>query len=98
MDSESQEEAVKNFYDILLQSIDVMKTWAEKIPGFTELCREDQDLLFQSASLELFVLRMAYRWVLHYMQISLVIMNCGNDILFTSILFQYKEIHLNHTS
>jgi nuclear receptor subfamily 4 group A protein 2 len=55
------EEKVKQFYELLVNSIDVIKGWAEKIPGFSELCKEDQDLLFQSASLELFVLRIAYR-------------------------------------
>ncbi|KAL3855754.1 hypothetical protein ACJMK2_014958 [Sinanodonta woodiana] len=54
-------ERIRMFYDLLLSSIDVIKTWAEKIPGFTDLCKEDQDLLFQSVTLELFVLRMAYR-------------------------------------
>ena len=52
---------IRMFYDLLLSSIDVFKNWAEKIPGFTELSKEDQDLLFQSATMELFVLRMAYR-------------------------------------
>ncbi|CAN0157964.1 unnamed protein product [Bubo scandiacus] len=32
-----------------------------KIPGFTDLPKTDQDLLFESAFLELFVLRLAYR-------------------------------------
>lgn len=54
-------ESIRMFYDLLIQSIDVLRTWAEKIPGFSELCKEDQDLLFQSATMELFVLRMAYR-------------------------------------
>jgi len=57
----STDEKVKQFYDILLSSIDVIKGWAEKVPGYSELCKEDQDLLFQSASLELFILRLAYR-------------------------------------
>ncbi|XP_045177718.2 probable nuclear hormone receptor HR38 isoform X2 [Mercenaria mercenaria] len=54
-------ESIRMFYDLLIQSIDVLRTWAEKIPGFSDLCKEDQDLLFQSATMELFVLRMAYR-------------------------------------
>ncbi|XP_014681902.1 PREDICTED: nuclear receptor subfamily 4 group A member 2-like [Priapulus caudatus] len=57
----SDTEQVKQFFDLLTSSIDVIKTWAEKIPGFVELCKEDQDLLFQSACLELLVLRLAYR-------------------------------------
>ena len=51
----------KQFYEILLASIDIIRGWADKIPGYSELCKEDQDLLFQTASLELFVLRLAYR-------------------------------------
>ncbi|XP_052831265.1 probable nuclear hormone receptor HR38 [Octopus bimaculoides] len=54
-------ERVRLFYDILVSSVDVMKGWAEKIPGFHDLCKEDQELLFQSSTLELFVLRAAYR-------------------------------------
>lgn len=57
----SHEDRIKLFYDIILTSVDIMKQWAGKIPGFTDLCKEDQDLLFKSASLELFVLRIAYR-------------------------------------
>ncbi|PVD37732.1 hypothetical protein C0Q70_00333 [Pomacea canaliculata] len=56
-----QEARVREFYDLLIQSIEILRGWAEKVPGFTDLCKEDQDLLFQSASLELFVLRLAYR-------------------------------------
>jgi len=53
---------VRQFFTLLSDCIDVIKIWAHKIPGFTsELCREDQELLFQSACLELLVLRLAYR-------------------------------------
>lgn len=57
----SDADRIRMFYDLLLSSIEVFKTWAEKIPGFSELSKEDQELLFQSATMELFVLRMAYR-------------------------------------
>lgn len=57
----SEEEQLKQFYDNLSSSLEVIKCWAEKIPGFTDLCKEDQALLFQSACLELFVLKMANR-------------------------------------
>ena len=57
----SHEDKIKLFYDIIINTMDIMKTWAGKIPGFCDLCKEDQDLLFKSASLELFVLRIAYR-------------------------------------
>ncbi|XP_075533115.1 hormone receptor-like in 38 isoform X5 [Dermacentor variabilis] len=52
---------VQQFYNLLTSSVDVIKTFSEKIPGFNELEKSDQDLLFQSASLELFALRLAYR-------------------------------------
>lgn len=57
----SEAEKIQQFYNLLTTSVDVIKHFAEKLPGFTDLCREDQDLLFQSASLELFVLRLSYR-------------------------------------
>lgn len=52
---------VQQFYNLLTTSVDVIRHFAEKLPGYTELCADDQELLFQSASLELFVLRLAYR-------------------------------------
>lgn len=57
----SEAEKIQQFYNLLTTSVDVIKHFAEKLPGFQELCREDQELLFQSASLELFVLRLSYR-------------------------------------
>ncbi|XP_076240306.1 hormone receptor-like in 38 isoform X2 [Calliopsis andreniformis] len=60
-ESVSEAENTQQFYSLLTTSIDVIRNFAEKIPGFTDLVREDQELLFQSASLELFVLRLAYR-------------------------------------
>ncbi|XP_068165116.1 nuclear receptor subfamily 4 group A member 2-like [Antennarius striatus] len=52
---------VRQFYDLLTRSMDVIRGWAQKIPGFTSLPKHDQDLLFYSAFLELFVLRLSYR-------------------------------------
>lgn len=57
----SEAEKIQQFYNLLTTSVDVIKHFAEKLPGFSDLCREDQELLFQSASLELFVLRLSYR-------------------------------------
>ncbi|XP_015510751.2 nuclear receptor subfamily 4 group A member 2 isoform X1 [Neodiprion lecontei] len=57
----TEAEKIQQFYGLLTTSVDVIRNFADKIPGFTELAREDQELLFQSASLELFVLRLAYR-------------------------------------
>ncbi|XP_005067323.1 nuclear receptor subfamily 4 group A member 1 [Mesocricetus auratus] len=52
---------VQQFYDLLTGSLDVIRKWAEKIPGFAELSPGDQDLLLESSFLELFILRLAYR-------------------------------------
>ncbi|XP_022242869.1 probable nuclear hormone receptor HR38 [Limulus polyphemus] len=52
---------VQQFYNLLISSLDVIRVFAEKIPGFKDLDESDQELLFQSASLELFALRLAYR-------------------------------------
>lgn len=57
----SEAEKIQQFYALLTTSVDVIKTFADRIPGFADLCAEDRDLLFQSSSLELFVLRLAYR-------------------------------------
>lgn len=57
----SEADKVQQFFDLLTTSVDVIKHFADKIPGYADLCIEDQDLLFQSASLELFVLRLSYR-------------------------------------
>ncbi|XP_062237120.1 nuclear receptor subfamily 4 group A member 2-like [Platichthys flesus] len=52
---------VRQFYDLLTTSMEVIRGWAQKVPGFTALPKHDQDLLFYSAFLELFVLRLSYR-------------------------------------
>uniref|UniRef100_A0A1B0GIQ0 Probable nuclear hormone receptor HR38 n=1 Tax=Lutzomyia longipalpis TaxID=7200 RepID=A0A1B0GIQ0_LUTLO len=57
----SEADKVQQFYTLLTTSVDVIKHFADKLPGFSDLCSEDQELLFQSASLELFVLRLSYR-------------------------------------
>lgn len=52
---------IKQFYDLLSTSMDVIRSWAETVPGFTDFCTEDQELLLESAFVELFILRLAYR-------------------------------------
>ncbi|XP_037634315.1 probable nuclear hormone receptor HR38 [Sebastes umbrosus] len=52
---------IQQFYDLLTGSLDVIRNWAETIPGFTDFCSEDQELLLESAFVELFILRLAYR-------------------------------------
>jgi len=51
---------IQQFYDCLIQSIDAVKVWADRVPGFSELCKHDQDQLFRTAALELVMLRIAY--------------------------------------
>ncbi|XP_038137998.1 nuclear receptor subfamily 4 group A member 2-like [Cyprinodon tularosa] len=52
---------IRQFYDLLTRSMEVIRSWALRIPGFVTLPKQDQDLLFHSAFLELFVLRLSYR-------------------------------------
>lgn len=58
---EDDAQHVRQFYDLLTRSMEVIRGWAQKVPGFTSLPKHDQDLLFYSAFLELFVLRLSYR-------------------------------------
>ncbi|XP_053959284.1 probable nuclear hormone receptor HR38 isoform X1 [Anastrepha ludens] len=57
----SESENVLQFYNILKNSLNVIQQFIYRIPGFRDLCAADQELLFQSASLEMFVLRLSYR-------------------------------------
>lgn len=54
---------IQQFYDLLTGSMDVIRKWAGNIPGFSAFCKEDQDLLLESAFVELFILRLAYRYM-----------------------------------
>ncbi|KAK2839720.1 hypothetical protein Q5P01_013460 [Channa striata] len=42
---------IQQFYDLLTGSMEIIRGWAEKIPGFSDLPKQDQDLLFESAFL-----------------------------------------------
>lgn len=61
--SHQKEEAsdIKQFYDLLTASMEMIRKWAKSIPGFSDFCSEDQELLLESAFVELFILRLAYR-------------------------------------
>ncbi|TRY84589.1 hypothetical protein DNTS_001327 [Danionella cerebrum] len=50
--SESQQ--IQMFYRVLTGSMEVTRCWAERLPGFSELQQHDQNLLIDSAFLELF--------------------------------------------
>ncbi|CAG03953.1 unnamed protein product, partial [Tetraodon nigroviridis] len=61
--SHQKEEAsdIKQFYDLLAASMEAIREWAKNVPGFSDFCSEDQELLLESAFVELFILRLAYR-------------------------------------
>lgn len=52
---------IQQFYTLLTSSIEVTRKFCDRIPGIQDICQQDRDLLFQSACLELFALRLAYR-------------------------------------
>ncbi|KAM9750986.1 nuclear receptor subfamily 4immunitygroup A member 1 [Menidia menidia] len=61
VDQKEDASDIKQFYDLLTTSMEVIKNWAKDIPGFSDFCPEDQELLLESAFVELFILRLAYR-------------------------------------
>ncbi|KAJ3586946.1 hypothetical protein NHX12_013337 [Muraenolepis orangiensis] len=52
---------IRQFYELLVESMEVSRRWAQNIPGFSTFCPEDRELLLESAFVELFILRLAYR-------------------------------------
>lgn len=53
---------IQLFYDLLTATMEVIQKWAETIPGFSAFSQEDQELLLESAFVELFILRLAFRY------------------------------------
>ena len=53
----------RSIHQALLLSLEVIRHWAEKIPGFSELNKDDQNHLLETAFLQLFVARLGYRCV-----------------------------------
>jgi hypothetical protein len=51
----------RSIHQALLLSLEVIRHWAEKIPGFSELNKDDQNLILETAFLQLFVARLGYR-------------------------------------
>lgn len=62
--SSSDAEHIQLFYRLLTVSMETTRCWADRLPGFSDLQRDDQNLLIDSAFLELFVLRLAHRSML----------------------------------
>ncbi|XP_075684633.1 nuclear receptor subfamily 4 group A member 3 isoform X2 [Rhinoderma darwinii] len=54
-------EYIQQFYSLLTISIEISKKWAQKLPGFSELSKDDQILLIETTFLELLVLRLSIR-------------------------------------
>ena len=81
---------ISQFYSLLTSSIDVIFKFCDKIPGYNDLCKEDRELLFRSACLELFTLRLSHRSVSQYVKkhksVKLFMSVSGNS--------QYKSINI----
>ncbi|XP_073534513.1 nuclear receptor subfamily 4 group A member 3 [Phyllobates terribilis] len=54
-------EHIQQFYSLLTISFEISKKWAQKLPGFSDLSKDDQLLLIETTFLELFVLRLSIR-------------------------------------
>lgn len=93
----TEAEKIQQFFGLLTTSVEVIRHFAEKIPGFKSLCKADQDLLFQSASLELFVLRLAYRYYIILMCLINVVycvnvMMCNTHHYDNSFFLKQKKL------
>jgi len=60
-DAEGSQYARRLCYVLLERCVDVITQWAASVPGFGDLCAHDRQLLFRSALLEVFTLRIADR-------------------------------------
>lgn len=67
----SDSQQIQMFYRVLTGSMEVTRCWAERLPGFSELHPDDQNLLIDSAFLELFVLRLANRYMQAHTDLTL---------------------------
>ena len=68
---------ISQFYTLLTSSIDVIYKFCDLIPGFSDLLQADRDLLFRSACLELFTLRLSHRTLPHSMKLTF----CNGTVL-----------------
>merc|ERR1740128_887350 len=68
---------ISQFYSLLTTSIDVIFKFCDKIPGFNDLCKQDRELLFRSACLELFTLRLSHRTLPNSMKLTF----CNGTVL-----------------
>jgi nuclear receptor subfamily 4 group A protein 2 len=61
---------IQQFFNLIASSMEICKKFCERIPGIGDINPGDRELLYQSASLDLVILRMAYRYdlILMYAQ------------------------------
>ena len=83
---------ISQFYNLLTSSIDVISKFCDKIPGYNDLCKEDRELLFRSACLELFTLRLSHRSVFSTNQDVVTIINSSVDLNFYWIKFSINSL------
>ena len=57
---------IQQFFNLIASSMEICKKFCERIPGIGDINPGDRELLYQSASLELVILRMAYRYVVSF--------------------------------
>ncbi len=54
---------LSHFFNLIAASMEICQKFCSRIPGIAEINAGDRELLYQSASLELVILRMAYRYI-----------------------------------
>ncbi|CBY20544.1 unnamed protein product [Oikopleura dioica] len=54
-------EQARSIHHALLLSLEVIRQWAEKIPGYSDLNKDDGNQILETAFLQLFVAKLAYR-------------------------------------
>ena len=83
---------ISQFYNLLTSSIDVISKFCDKIPGYNDLCKEDRELLFRSACLELFTLRLSHRSVISTNQNVVTVINSPVDLNFYWVKFTINSM------
>ena len=78
----------RSIHQALLLSLEVIRHWAEKIPGFSELNKDDQNLILETAFLQLFVARLGYRYKFNNSKIPRTLVSSFMFQLFNSRIFK----------
>ena len=72
---------IQQFFNLIASSMEICKKFCERIPGIGDINPGDRELLYQSASLELVILRMAYRYLWFVIRIITQIITSLNTYL-----------------